>query len=175
MVVVDDEEEEDNTEQAASTGVSLPLTKVFFFFCTISDKFRKLCSIHASSRHNQFFEREAWQRQLHNSYGYRFSRKNKDKNLQHNDSLTALSYVEKVIITKITIKTVSEIVQKPGRFNDLRQMQLRIVKNYRKFCNGAGLTDKTKQKRKIFKCTPDLKYVCCWFMGYFGGFYLLVY
>ena len=41
-----------------------------------------------------------------------------------------------------------EIVQNPGRFNDLWQILLRIVK-YRKFCNRAGLTDKAKQRRKL--------------------------
>ena len=42
VVVADDREEEDNTEQATSTGVSLPVANVlflFFSFCTISNTF----------------------------------------------------------------------------------------------------------------------------------------
>ena len=60
--------------------------------------------------------------------------------------------------------TVSEVVQNPGHFNDLRQLLLRIVKEYRRFCNGAGLTDKAKQRGKLSKAlqTSNMSVVDLW-------------
>ena len=55
---------------------------------------------------------------------------------------------------------VSEIVENPGRLNELRQILLRSVKDYKRFFNGAGLTDNAIQrqaKTKFFKSTPELK------------------